>query len=168
MDISWLNDLLRRISYGKWCLSVSGDTRPYTNTSHAGFWARALLSVVVSEIWPFELSSKWDWEFRLILGLTFVSRDEKTGEEDWNGCANIKLKIFENTYNFGDYVSSFNVQTNLWVFQYIYKRLKFLNNRNISHLSALAFLAIWHGFHSGYYMTFFMEFMLIHFEKAVS
>lgn len=84
------------------------------------------------------------------------------------GCANIKLQVFENTNNFHDYVSAFNVQTNLWVFQYVYKRLKFLNNKNISHLSTLLFLAIWHGFHSGYYMTFFMEFMLINFEKGVS
>lgn len=104
----------------------------------------------------------------LIIGLTFVSRDEKTGKEDWSGCANIKLRIFEDTYTFGDYVASFNVQTNLWVFQHVYKRLKFLNNRNISHLAALMFLAVWHGFHSGYYMTFFMEFLLIHFEKSVS
>lgn len=104
----------------------------------------------------------------LILGLTFVSRDEKTGAEDWSGCANIKLKIFENTNNFHDYVSAFNVQTNAWVFQYVYKRLKFLNNKNISHMAALLFLAVWHGFHPGYYMTFFMEFMLISFEKAVS
>ncbi|CRL05936.1 CLUMA_CG018931, isoform A [Clunio marinus] len=101
-------------------------------------------------------------------GLTFVSRDEKTGIEDWSGCANIKLRVFEDTYSFGDYVASFNVQTNLWVFQYIYKRLKFLNNRNISHISALLFLAVWHGFHSGYYMTFFMEFLLIHFEKEIT
>lgn len=101
-------------------------------------------------------------------GMTFVSRDEKTGEEDWTGCTNIKLRTFENTYNFGDYVASFNVQTNLWVFNYVYKRLRFLNNKNISHISALMFLAVWHGFHDGYYMTFFMEFLLIHFEKEVN
>jgi lysophospholipid acyltransferase 5 len=101
-------------------------------------------------------------------GLTFVSRDEKTGKEDWTGCTNIKLRVFENTYKFGDYVASFNVQTNFWVFTYVYKRLKFLNNRNISHISALLFLAIWHGFHDGYYMTFFFEFLLIHFEKEVN
>ncbi|KAG5670521.1 hypothetical protein PVAND_000779 [Polypedilum vanderplanki] len=100
-------------------------------------------------------------------GLTFVSRDEKTGIEDWTGCTNIRLRIFENTYKFGDYVASFNVQTNLWVFNYVYKRLKFLNNKNISHVSALFFLAVWHGFHSGYYITFLFEFMLIHFEKEI-
>lgn len=97
-----------------------------------------------------------------------MSRDEKTGVEDWSGCANIKLRIFENTYKFGDYVAAFNVQTNMWVFSYVYKRLKFLNNKHISHISALMFLAVWHGFHSGYYITFFMEFCLIQFEKEVS
>ena len=101
-------------------------------------------------------------------GLSFVSRDEKTGKKDWSACSNIKLRTFENTYSFGDYVASFNVQTNFWVFTYVYKRLKFLNNRNVSHISALLFLAVWHGFHDGYYMTFFFEFLLIHFEKEVS
>lgn len=105
--------------------------------------------------------------FVQLAGLTFVSRDEKTGEEDWSGCANIKLIIFENVKSFGNYVASFNVQTNLWTFKYVYKRLIFLGNRNISHIAALAFLAIWHGFHSGYYMTFFFEFLLVHFEKQV-
>lgn len=105
--------------------------------------------------------------FTLSTGLAFVSRDEKTGEEKWNGCSNIKLSVFENTYKFGDYVNSFNVQTNLWVLNYVYKRLKFLNNRSISHISALMFLAVWHGFHDGYYITFFLEFLIIHFEKEV-
>lgn len=103
----------------------------------------------------------------LSTGLAFVSKDEKTGVEDWSGCSNIKLSVFENTYKFGDYVNSFNVQTNKWVLNYVYKRLKFLNNRSISHISALMFLAVWHGFHDGYYITFFLEFIIIHFEKEV-
>lgn len=102
------------------------------------------------------------------LGLTWVGKDPKTGKEDWTGCANIKISIFEDTRKFGHYVTSFNLQTNQWVLKYVYKRLKFLGNRNISHISALMFLAVWHGFHSGYYMTFFMEFVIIHFEKEVS
>lgn len=97
-----------------------------------------------------------------------MTRDEKTGDEDWSACENIRLRIFENTKHFGHYVASFNVQTNLWTLKYVYKRLKFLGNRNISHLSALMFLAVWHGFHSGYYITFFLEFLIIHFERLVS
>lgn len=66
------------------------------------------------------------------------------------------------------YVHSFNVNTNNWVAAYVYKRLKFLNNRTISYAGALLFLAVWHGFHSGYYMAFALEYTIITFEKQVS
>jgi hypothetical protein len=36
---------------------------------------------------------------------------------------------------------------------------------NILFSGALAFLAIWHGYHSGYYVSFFCEFLIINFEK---
>lgn len=77
------------------------------------------------------------------------------------------MGVFENTSKYGHYVESFNVQTNTWVANYVYKRLRFLNNRMLSHLGALFFLAIWHGFHSGYYITFLLEFMVIRMEKEV-
>lgn len=32
----------------------------------------------------------------------------------------------------------------------------------------LLFLAVWHGFHLGYYVCFFMEFIVMLFEKDVS
>ena len=54
------------------------------------------------------------------------------------------------------------------VMNYVYKRLKFMNNRYVSQLSALVFLAVWHGWHSGYYLTFFNEFIVINFEKEFS
>lgn len=52
--------------------------------------------------------------------------------------------------------------------RYVYKRLKFLNNRYVSQVSALVFLAVWHGLHSGYYACFFMEFVVMNFERDVS
>lgn len=66
------------------------------------------------------------------------------------------------------YVHSFNINTNQWLGQYVYKRLKFLNNRTISYAAALGFLAVWHGFHSGYYMAFLNEYMTVTVEKQVS
>merc|ERR1719339_279455 len=51
---------------------------------------------------------------------------------------------------------------------YIFKRLKFLNNRMVSQTATLAFLAVWHGWHDGYYVTFFNEFIVISFEKDFS
>lgn len=104
--------------------------------------------------------------FFLILGLTFSGI--KDGVADWSGCGNIKLVIFENAEKFQNYIESFNVNTNHWVAEYVFKRLKFMGNRNISHGATLLFLAVWHGFHSGYYMCFLMEFIVIHFEKEVS
>jgi lysophospholipid acyltransferase 5 len=46
--------------------------------------------------------------------------------------------------------------------------MKFLGNRYISQAAALVFLAVWHGLHSGYYMCFLLEFVLMKFEKDVS
>jgi len=37
----------------------------------------------------------------------------------------------------------------------------------VSQFAALLFLAVWHGLHSGYYMCFFMEFLVMKLEKDV-
>ena len=42
-----------------------------------------------------------------------------------------------------------------------------MNNRYISQFSALLFLAVWHGLHTGYYMCFFLEFIVMNLEKDV-
>lgn len=91
-----------------------------------------------------------------------------TGEIQWDGVENVKLGIFENTTQFNHYIQSFNINTNVWVAQYIYKRLKFMNNRHISQFASLLFLALWHGFHTGYYVCFMFEFLIIYFERDVS
>jgi len=64
-------------------------------------------------------------------------------------------------------IESFNIRTNAWVMTYVYKRLRFLNNRLLSQAGVLIFLALWHGHHSGYYVTFFHEFLIMNFEKQV-
>ncbi|XP_055858144.1 lysophospholipid acyltransferase 5 [Episyrphus balteatus] len=97
-------------------------------------------------------------------GFTYAGKTSD-GKSDWSGCSNIKLILLETGSKMAHYVQSFNVNTNSWVAQYIYKRLKFLNNRMISYVAALAFLAVWHGFHSGYYIAFAMEYAIITFEK---
>lgn len=102
-----------------------------------------------------------------ISGISFAGVDEN-GVVDWSGCSNIKLMVFENTRRFQHYIDSFNVQTNHWIAEYVFKRLRFLGNRNYSQLGALIFLALWHGFHSGYYVCFALEFAVIIFEREVS
>lgn len=97
-------------------------------------------------------------------GFTYAGKNAD-GSSNWSGCSNIKLILLETGSKMTHYVQSFNVNTNSWVAQYIYKRLKFLNNRTISYVAALAFLAVWHGFHSGYYLAFFMEYSIITIER---
>jgi len=125
-----------------------------------GFWAKFSLYKYIS-CWMLTEGAL------ICIGLTYKGED-KNGQPDWSGCSNVKLQLLETGNTMEHYVQSFNVNTNQWVGQYIYKRLKFLNNRTISYGAALGFLAIWHGYHSGYYVTFLMEYMVVSTEKQVS
>lgn len=94
---------------------------------------------------------------------------EKKGDDQvvskWDGCNNIKLLRFESATKFQHYIDSFNCNTNHFAAEYVYKRLKFLGNRNLSQFFTLLFLALWHGTRTGYYMTFFNEFIIMYMEK---
>ncbi|KAH8307242.1 hypothetical protein KR044_008434, partial [Drosophila immigrans] len=124
-----------------------------------GFWAKFSLYKYIS-CWLFAEGGL------MCIGFTYKGRDE-LGNADWTGCSNVKLQLLETGNTMQHYVQSFNVNTNQWVAHYVFKRLKFLNNRNISYGAALGFLAIWHGYHSGYYMAFIMEYMIVSTEKQI-
>ncbi|XP_043603556.1 lysophospholipid acyltransferase 5 isoform X3 [Bombus pyrosoma] len=100
-------------------------------------------------------------------GLTYNGKDKK-GRPLWNGCENVKLLKFETATQFNDYILSFNINTNNWCAEYIYKRLKFLGSKIYSQFFTLVFLAVWHGLHSGYYICFFLEFIIMYAEKDLS
>lgn len=51
--------------------------------------------------------------------------------------------------------------------RHVFKRLRFLGNKNLSHVTTLFFLAVWHGLHSGYALCFSMEFLIIIVERQV-
>ena len=53
------------------------------------------------------------------------------GKADWKGCANVRLRTLESATWFHHYVAAFNINTNQWCMNYIFKRLKFLNNRMV-------------------------------------
>lgn len=101
----------------------------------------------------------------IMFGLSYNKNDK--GEVKWDAVTNINLSIFENCTEFNHYIQSFNLNTNQWVAKYIYKRLKFLGNKYVSQASVLLFLAVWHGLHSGYYLTFLHEFIVIFVERDV-
>ena len=100
----------------------------------------------------------------VISGLSFAGYNED-GSPDWKGCANVKISRLELSTKFGHVIESFNINTNNWVAVYIYKRLKFLGSRTVSQVLTLLFLAVWHGFHFGYYLVFLNEFLIIKLER---
>ena len=100
----------------------------------------------------------------IISGLSFNGVRED-GRIDWKGCANVKIVRLETATTFGHIIEAWNTNTNAWAAAYIYKRLKFMNNRMFSQACTLVFLSVWHGFHSGYYVTFLNEFVVINVEK---
>lgn len=97
-------------------------------------------------------------------GLAYNGRKED-GTILWNGGANVKLRKFEYCYHFGQVIESFNINTNTWCMNYVYKRCRWMNNKFYSQAVTMTFLAVWHGFHSGYYLTFFNEILVMQFEK---
>jgi lysophospholipid acyltransferase 5 len=42
-------------------------------------------------------------------------------------------------------------------FSHLFKRLRFIGNKFASHLITLFYLALWHGYHLGYFMLFAFE-----------
>jgi len=121
------------------------------------FWCRAVLAKYLSAWLMAE-------GVCVISGLSFAGL-RQDGSADWRGCANVKISRLEASTKFGHVIESFNINTNNWVAVYIYKRLKFLGSRTVSQGTTLLFLAVWHGFHSGYYMVFLNEFLIIKLER---
>ncbi|GAB5592920.1 hypothetical protein Unana1_07820 [Umbelopsis nana] len=90
------------------------------------------------------------------------------GNADFSGLANVSPRIYELATSTSQVIASFNMNTNLWVKIYVYKRLRFLNNKSISQAASLAFLAIWHGFHLNYFQTFLMEYLDVEAEVVLN
>ena len=99
-------------------------------------------------------------------GVSF--RSEKDGQVDWSSCAGVKLYKLETAYNAQMIVESFNVTTNEWAMQYIYKRCRFLKSKLLSQLITLLFISTWHGFHPGYYLCSFWQIPILQLEKMIT
>ncbi|CAJ0909650.1 10256_t:CDS:2 [Entrophospora sp. SA101] len=97
-------------------------------------------------------------------GISFNGYDDN-GKPEWNCLSNVDKWKFEFATSLNTIVGSFNTNTNLWTKIYIFKRLIFLGNKNLSNIGALLFLALWHGLHIGYFICFSLEFLDMEGEK---
>lgn len=108
----------------------------------------------------------WDvtrfWVFKLVIGLAkplAISLDVYQTPQCCSKYFYLYLE-FSNPRKLVESLPSFTLR-------YLYKRLRCLGNKSISQALTLTFLAIWHGFYSGYYVNFFLEFVTIYAEKQV-
>eukprot|EP00834_Sanchytrium_tribonematis_P003084 NODE_110_length_18645_cov_0.794403.p3 type:complete len:462 gc:universal NODE_110_length_18645_cov_0.794403:6903-8288(+) len=95
-------------------------------------------------------------------GLSYNGIEKENVKMD--GLCNINPFKLELGTSLGFQIENFNINTNQWLKLYVFKRLRFLNNKNLSSVGALFFLAVWHGFHVGYYLTFLYEFLIVGLE----
>ncbi|KDR74386.1 hypothetical protein GALMADRAFT_250302 [Galerina marginata CBS 339.88] len=92
----------------------------------------------------------------ILTGLGFT--DIIDGKANWDGAANVKVWAIEFPSNFKVLLDSWNMKTNVWLRECVYKRVtpKGKKPGNMSQMITFFTSAFWHGIASGYYLTFLM------------
>ncbi|KAM9309558.1 lysophospholipid acyltransferase 5 [Pholidichthys leucotaenia] len=166
---------VKRFALGFLCLVIYAVFSPHYPDSYyltdeyeaQPFWYRCVFILIWGKVTLYKYVSCW----LIAEGVCILSglgyNGVVDGEHQWDACTNMKVWLFETTPLFGGTILSFNINTNAWAARHVFKRLKFLGNKTLSHVTTLFFLCIWHGLHSGYIMCFSMEFFIITVERQV-
>ncbi|KAF9531014.1 MBOAT, membrane-bound O-acyltransferase family-domain-containing protein [Crepidotus variabilis] len=92
----------------------------------------------------------------ILTGLGFT--DIVNGQPQWDGAANVKVMQIEFPSNFKVLLDAWNMKTNIWLRECVYKRVtpKGQKPGNMSSMITFFTSAFWHGIAGGYYLTFLM------------
>ncbi|KAF9004795.1 endoplasmic reticulum protein [Cyathus striatus] len=92
----------------------------------------------------------------ILTGLGFTGLSAK-GEPQWDGAANVQVRHIEAPENFKVLLDAWNMKTNVWLRECVYKRVTKKGQKPGFGSSMITFgtSAFWHGIASGYYLTFF-------------
>ncbi|XP_069551715.1 lysophospholipid acyltransferase 5 [Brachyistius frenatus] len=164
---------MKRFALGFVCLVIYAIFSPYYTDNYyltdeyeaQPFWYRCVFILVWAKVILYKYVSCWVIAEGVCILSGLGYNGVVDGKPQWDACANMKVWLFETTPLFGGTISSFNINTNAWVARHVFKRLKFLGNKTLSHVTTLFFLTIWHGLHSGYILCFSMEFFIITVER---
>jgi len=93
----------------------------------------------------------------ILTGLGFTGYSP-SGVATWNGAANVDVRKIEIPENFKMLIDSWNIKTNVWLRECVYKRVTPKGQKAGFQSSILTYLtsAIWHGVSPGYYLTFLL------------
>ncbi|TFY66011.1 hypothetical protein EVG20_g5072 [Dentipellis fragilis] len=91
----------------------------------------------------------------ILTGLGFTGYGP-SGESRWEGAANVNVSLIEFAPNFKVLLDSWNMKTNVWLRECIYKRVTPKGKKPgfRSSMTTFAISAFWHGIAPGYYLTF--------------
>ncbi|XP_030249290.1 lysophospholipid acyltransferase 5 isoform X1 [Sparus aurata] len=164
---------MKRFALGFLCLVIYAIFSPYYPDSYyltdeyeaQPFWYRCVFILLWAKVILYKYVSCWVIAEGVCILTGLGYNGVVDGKAQWDACANMKVWLFETTPLFGGTISSFNINTNAWAARNVFKRLKFLGNKTLSHVATLFFLTIWHGLHSGYILCFSMEFFIITVER---
>ncbi|KAG8895989.1 lysophospholipid acyltransferase [Tulasnella sp. 403] len=83
---------------------------------------------------------------------------KKDGTSLWNKAANIDILNIELAPNFKILLDNWNINTNVWLRNSVYKRLVPPGKKPTAVTTMQTFMtsAVWHGIYPGYYLTFFL------------
>lgn len=89
-------------------------------------------------------------------GLGYNGYDKETGKFKWNAVQNIDPIAFETGQNAHVCLEAWNMNTNKWLKNYVYLRVKRKNKKPGFKSTLFTFVvsAFWHGTRPGYYMSF--------------
>ncbi|KDQ65032.1 hypothetical protein JAAARDRAFT_28695 [Jaapia argillacea MUCL 33604] len=93
----------------------------------------------------------------ILTGFGFTGFDSK-GRSLWDGARNVKIRSIELAPNFKVLLDSWNMKTNVWLRECVYKRVTPKGQKPGFRSSMLTFTtsALWHGVSGGYYLTFLL------------
>ena len=93
------------------------------------------------------------------------SKDDKSHK--WEGLRNVATLSYHKAYHLFHIIDVWNINTNKWCLKYVYKQCRWMGSKNLSQLTTLLFLSVWHGLHPGYLYCFLQEFLYIATERSV-
>ncbi|KAG6918210.1 hypothetical protein DXG01_015803 [Tephrocybe rancida] len=162
----------KRVAYGKMVMGliylgiyvVLGGQNNYSTALTPWFMEHNLfVRIFLFQMYGFLERSKYYaiWTLTegasIITGLGFTGFSA-SGQSTWNGAANVKVLEIEIPSNFKVLLDSWNMKTNVWLRECVYKRVTPQGKKPGFASSMITFFtsAFWHGIASGYYMTFLM------------
>ena len=98
----------------------------------------------------------------ILSGIGYNGIDPKTGRARWDRLTNIRPIAIETAQNTRAFLGEWNINTNLWLRNYMYLRVTPKGQKPGFGATLATFVtsAFWHGFYPGYYMAFVLAALL--------